>query len=615
MAREIIGGMVSNTANFLQELREKSNIIEVVSRYIELERKGSKFWAKCPIHNEKTPSFTLDEDRGTYHCFGCGASGDVFSFIQEVEHCDFKDAIKILADKAGMEVPTYKNDVSQQKKDEERRKKERLYMVMTESARFYWKNLRSPNGREAMEYVSNRGFNTSTLSTFGIGCSIGYNSLIDHLKEKGFTNEEMIESGIAGEKNGRLYDFEADRLVVPIFSNSGQVIAFGGRSLVKVDFMKYKNTGETPIFKKRFELFGVHTLKKAKLTEHFNCVIVVEGYMDVIALHQAGVKNVCASMGTALTVEQAKQLRYFNNNIYLCYDGDKAGQDATYKGIDVLRDAGLNVKVITLMEGLDPDDIINNYGVAKFRELVDNAVSPTEYKIVSTAKKHDLTNPEGQGKFAVASLQILSELSTIVEREAYIPMIADLSRLSKVSLKKELHLQSDSGTGYRETKEVSNIIPRDINSFGDSPIVKKYYKASRYMLYQIFANQALHFISDNLTPYFEDKEHIQIYDAAREINASGNILNISMMQDLEGNSEASKICNGKYDKIPEDLINIMLKDCLKSLKVSYYEVKRDDLNKQYEEETNVDEKNGILILIKECMAKIVEIKNGGNYGR
>ena len=606
---------MSNPTNFLQELREKSNIIEVAARYIDLDKKGYKYWARCPIHNEKTPSFTLDEDRGTYHCFGCGASGDVFSFIQEVEHCNFKDAIKILADKAGMEVPTYKNDGNQQKKEEERRKKERLHMVMTETARHYWKNLRSPNGREAMDYVTNRGFNSSTLNIFGMGCSIGYNSLIDHLREKEFTDQEILECGVAGEKNGRLYDFEADRLVVPIFSNTGQVIAFGGRSLVKVDFMKYKNTGETPIFKKRFELFGVNTLKKAKLTENFNCVIVVEGYMDVIALYQAGVKNVCASMGTALTVEQAKQLRFFNNNIYLCYDGDKAGQDATYKGIDVLRDVGLNVKVITLMEGLDPDDVINNYGVAKFRELIDNAVSPTEYKIKATSKKYDLTNPEGQGKFAVASLQILSELSTIVEREAYLPMIADLSRLSRDSLRKELNQQSDSTTGYRETKEVSNIIPRDINSFGLSPTVKKYYKASRYLLYQLFASKGLDFTNDNLTPYFDDKEHIQIYDYARNINSTGVDMNADMILDIDGNSEAAKIFNSNFKLIPGDLSATMFADCLKSLKISYYEVKRDDFNKQFENEDNIDEKNNILILIKECIAKITDIKNGGNYGR
>ncbi len=606
---------MNNSSNFLQELREKSNIVEVAARYIDLERKGNRHWAKCPIHNEKTASFTLDEDRGTYHCFGCGASGDVFSFIQEVEHCDFKDAIKMLADRAGMQVPTYSNDRNQQKKDEERRKKERLYMLMKEAAVCYWNNLRSPNGREAMEYISNRGINSVTLNVFGIGCSVGYNLLIDQLREKGFTNEELIDSGIAGEKNGRFYDFEADRLVVPIFNNSGQVIAFGGRCLVKTDFMKYKNTGETLIFKKRFELFGVHTLKKAKLTENFNKVIVVEGYMDVIALHQAGIKNVCASMGTALTIEQAKQLKYFNTNIYLCYDGDRAGQDATYKGIDVLRDVGLNVKVVTLLEGMDPDDIIKNYGVGKFKELVDSAVSPTEYKIKSTAKKHDLTVPEGQGQFAVASLDILSELATMVEREAYLPMIAELSRLSKDSLKKQLNKQADSNTGYRETKEISNTIPRNNNNFGVSLVVNKYFKAARYMLYEIFSSGALKYIKDNLTPYLDDKEHLQIYDFARELNSAGVILNIDLLLDLEGNSEAVKITNGKYDKIPAGLTDAMLADCLKSLKISYYEVKLDDLNKQYEEEPNVDEKNNILILIKECMSKIIEIKNGGSYGR
>ncbi|MDE6565544.1 MAG: DNA primase, partial [Clostridia bacterium] len=463
--------MYRDYPSFLQELREKSNIIDVAQKYVDLEKKGGRYWARCPIHNEKTPSFTLDEARGTFHCFGCGAHGDVFSFIEQVEHVDFKEAVQILANRAGMEVPTFKSDYNKEQREAERQKKERLYALMRDTGLFYHNNLMAQKTGEVIDYITQRKLTKSTLKTFGIGYSSGYSELIEYLKNKGYTDSEMLECGVAKEKNGKLYDFEAGRLIVPIFNNMNNVVAFGGRVLGSADFMKYKNTEETLIFKKRNELFGVHTLKKAKLTENFNCVIVVEGYMDVIMLHQAGVKNVVASMGTALTPEQARMLKYYNNNIYLCYDGDNAGQKATYKGIDILRDAGLNVKVIRLIEGLDPDDIIKQYGVSKFRELVDQAISPSEYKIRAVAKQFDLTTPDGQGKFAVKALEVLSELSTLVEREAYIPLISELSRLSTQSLTKQLNKMEDNIGGYKETREIET---QKQEKFTIKPSMNKY---------------------------------------------------------------------------------------------------------------------------------------------
>lgn len=607
--------MDNNYTTFLEELRSKSNIVEVARRYVDLERKGSKYWARCPIHNEKTPSFTLNEELGLYHCFGCGASGDVFSFIQAVEHCDFKDAVKMLAERAGMQVPEYKAGGNQTKRDEERRYKERLYDLMRDSAKYYYANLKTTDGREAREYAEQRGLSKSTLTTFGIGCSLGYDGLINHLREKGYTDKEMLDSGVAAEKNGKLYDFEAGRFIVPIFNNTNNVVAFGGRVLGKADFMKYKNTSETVIFSKRRELFGVHTLKKAKLTEKFSCVIVVEGYMDVISLYQAGIRNVCASMGTALTAEQAKQLKYYNNNIYLCYDGDSAGQNATYKGIDVLRDAGLNVKVITLIDDLDPDDLIKKYGVDKFKELIQNAISPTEYKIRTIAKAHDLSTPEGQGKFAVEALDVLSELSTIVEREAYLPMIAEMSKLDISSLKKQLYSQPVKAGGYSETRQIEQIFPALKTNDKMSVTKSKYYKAVRHVIYTIFNDNTLGMIEDNLVPFFEDKEHIQIYDYARELAVNNEPLTLDKLRELEDNSEAKTIADGQYAKIDINLREKMLEDCLRSLKLSYYEMQQEELTSQMPTEANSEEGRRIRLLISENVLKINELKRGGNNGR
>ncbi len=600
--------MNNDYTSFLQELREKSNIVDVVQKYVDLEKKGGRYWARCPIHNEKTPSFTVDETRGSYYCFGCHASGDVFSFIQQVEHVDFKEAVRLLANRAGLEIPKFNGNFNEEKRQAERQKKERLYQLMREAGLYYYNNLAGQAVGEVVDYINLRKLTKSTLKTFGIGYSSGYNGLIDYLRNKGFTDSEMLESGVAKEKNGKLYDFEAGRLIVPIFNNLNNVVAFGGRALGTVDFMKYKNTEETLIFKKRNELFGVHTLKKAKLTENFNCVIVVEGYMDVISLYQAGVKNAVASMGTALTIEQARMLKYYNNNIYLCYDGDNAGQKATYKGIDILRDAGLNVKVVKLIEGLDPDDIIKKYGVSKFRELVDNAISPTEYKIKEVAKNYDLSTPEGQGKFAVQALEILTELSTMVEREAYLPMISSLSRLSENSLAKQLDKFGENEKGYKESQEVQDVAQR----FTLKPSTSKYYKASRYLIYTIFAYNSLDYFTEDISHYLKDKEHIAIYDFARELATNNIKLNLEALKELEGNGEAKNIYEGNYESIPNDCREQMLNDCFITLKKDFLDIEMQELTNRLEEEQNIDQQSLLCSQIAEINKQIIDLKRRKN---
>ncbi len=601
--------MYKDYPSFLQELREKSNIIDVAQKYVDLEKKGGRYWARCPIHNEKTPSFTLDEVRGTFHCFGCGAHGDVFSFIEQVEHVDFKEAVQILANRAGMEVPSFKADYNKEQREAERQKKERMYALMRDCGLYYHNNLMAQKTGEVIDYITQRKLTRSTLKTFGMGYSSGFNELIDYLKGKGYTDSEMLECGVAKEKNGKLYDFEAGRLIVPIFNNMNNVVAFGGRVLGAADFMKYKNTEETLIFKKRNELFGVHTLKKAKLTENFNCVIVVEGYMDVIMLHQAGVKNVVASMGTALTPEQARMLKYYNNNIYLCYDGDNAGQKATYKGIDILRDAGLNVKVITLIEGLDPDDIIKQYGASKFRELVEQAISPSEYKIRAVAKQFDLSTPEGQGKFAVKALEVLSELSTLVEREAYIPLIAELSSLSENSLSKQLNKMEDNAGGYKETQEI--VADKNEGKFNLKPSYNKYFKAARFLLYSIFKYDALDVISEDISPYLKEKEHIAIYDYARDLKARNIALNLDLLNEIEGNSEAKVIAESKFEEIPNDCKEQMLKDCFVTLKIDFLSAERQELEMQLADK-NQDNKKMLQNQILDINNRILGLKRRKN---
>lgn len=605
--------MTESFNDFIQEVREKNNIVDVVRSYIDVQQKGNTYWAKCPIHNEKTPSFAVSEIKGTYYCFGCHAHGDVISFVQEMEHCSFIEAIKLLGDRVGIKMPevTAKNP----KTEAIKHKKDRMYALMRDAAEHYFTNLRSDAGLPAREYAIQRGLSTGILRAFGIGYSTGYTALTDYLTSKGYTDEEMLEAGVAESKGNRIYDALFGRLIVPILNNANKIIAFGGRYIGSTDFAKYKNTKETLIFEKRKELFGLHMLKKVKIEQGFSNVIIVEGYMDVISLYQAGVKNVCASMGTALTQEQAKTLKYYSNNIYLCYDGDKAGQKATYRGIDILRDAGLNVRVIKLPEELDPDDVIKKHGLNTFKQLIEEAMPPTEYKLLEISRQYSLTNPEEQGKFAVEAIKILGELATIVEREAYLPLISKMCNVSVDALKRELYNNANEtiSAGYKESEK----IPKFIIQNKKDPLVEKYYKAARFVLLMIYTEPKFSINLPDLSTFFKDAEHSVIFDNARVLLSQNIELNREYLKDFENNMEAIKIYDSNEDKIVVNK-DKMFADCVQDLELSSLQIHLKDLQEQESKCKNNEEHSALLIKILNINNRIQELKKknaGGINGK
>ena len=347
-------------ARFLDQLKSKNDLVEVVSKYVHLEQKGNSFWGRCPFHHEKTASFCVNATDQFYYCFGCHKGGDVLSFIMEVEALEFYDAVKFLAERAKMELPS--DNYDSQKMAEEKEKKNRMLSLLKDTALFYVKNLKSEKASKHIEYINKRGLNADMVATFGIGASLDFNSLPEYLKQKGYTEKEMISSGAVDEKNGRLYDSLGGRLIIPIINQFGQVIAFGGRLLEKADFAKYKNTKETMVFNKSQTLYNINNLKKLKNEEGLNSIIIVEGYMDTISLVSKGFRNVVASMGTSLTKDQARIIKRYTENVNISYDGDFAGQKASIRGLEILKDEGLEVKVVALPDGLDPDDVVNKYG-------------------------------------------------------------------------------------------------------------------------------------------------------------------------------------------------------------------------------------------------------------
>ena len=483
-----------NFKDWLEELKNRINIVDVVEGYVSLNRKGGKYWACCPFHHEKTPSFSVDET-GMYYCFGCHKGGDVISFVQDIEHTDFMGAVSILAAKAGMTVPEFS------KKEGgtgiSKRKRDRLYSLMREAASFYHKSLVGDAGKAARDYLENRGISRPTLTSFGLGFAPG-NALIDRLRDMGYSNDEMLDAGVAGtSKSGRLYDVLGGRLIVPIINNLKQVIAFGGRVLEKGEQPKYRNTKETVIFDKSRELFGQHTIKKAMIEGAVDSVIMVEGYMDVISLYQAGIKNCMASMGTALTVQQARLLKRYADKVYISYDGDFAGQKATMRGLDILYGEGLSVKVVSVPGGKDPDEYVREFGKRGYMDLLSQAKPLFEYKLDKLAENYDLNVAEDRGAYAVEAVKVLYELKNPAQVEAYMDYISAKADIPKPVLVKQ----------YAQGAEAE---ARPIPKLELTKKTGKYYNAMRFVLYSLFGGQE-GVEERDLSQYITDGDHKAIY--------------------------------------------------------------------------------------------------------
>ena len=406
---------------FLNELKSRTNIVTIVNRYVPLEKKGSNYWGRCPFHAEKTPSFSVNEVDQYYHCFGCKAGGNVFKFIMDMESVSFFDAVKMLASEAGMQLPTVTEDLDDY--DKKRKHREKLVQCMRMCAKHYHDNLLSST--LAKGYIERRGISPEMVTRFGIGYSTDFNEVINYLKKKGFSEDVIIECGIAKNKDGRIYDVIGKRIAFPVINIYGEVVAFSGRTMEKdVEYAKYLNTAETLLFSKSKNLFGINLVKKAKQTGGINEVIIVEGQIDVISLHQAGFTSALASLGTALTVEQARMIKRLCDNVIICYDGDFAGVKATLRGLDILKKEGLSIRVASIPDKMDPDELIKACGKDAFKKVLDEALPLIEYKLNHIEKIYNLNDFDGKTKYVEEAIEILAELNE-VEAEVYLNLVKE----------------------------------------------------------------------------------------------------------------------------------------------------------------------------------------------
>lgn len=414
---------------WLDELRARADIVKVIGSYVTLKKNGHRYVGLCPFHNETAPSFSVDEQKQVYHCFGCKAGGSVIQFVMDIERLSFPEAVAFLADQLHMPLPEMQNDPAYEKR---RTLKERIYLANRTAARMYHQLLWQPESSAILHYLQQRGLSDAVIRRFGIGAAPPSAQVGHQLMEEGFTEEELVQAGLMLRREGRTFDMFRNRAMFPIIDTYGNVLGFGGRAMGDA-MPKYLNTSDTPAFNKRYTVFAANLLRKARgLTR----VILVEGYMDVVALSQFGVEGVAATLGTALTPEQARLLHRFAPEVYIAYDGDRAGQKAILRGLEVLEGESVPVRVLDFPGGLDPDEFIRQEGLEAFQAL--KPISAVTYRMRREKERHDVSTEEGRIEYAKACAAILRGVKEPVELENHLRHLSVETGFSKEVLMQQI---------------------------------------------------------------------------------------------------------------------------------------------------------------------------------
>lgn len=486
--------------SFLQELKLRNDITEIASSYVNLKRHGRNMVGLCPFHGEKTPSFNIYTENGSFYCFGCGAGGDVITFIMKIENLDYVEAVKFLAQRAGMEMPenTYDDSMSKLRM--------RIYEANREAARFFHSTLISPRGQSGLNYLRGRALSDRTIRHFGLGfADDDWNSLCNFLKNKGFSEYEILSANLAFENrsgNG-IHDRFVNRVMFPIIDLRGNVIAFGGRIMTD-EKPKYLNTSDTPVFKKSENLFSLNNAKSSDT----RTLILCEGYMDVIALNQAGFTNAVATLGTALTNEQAVLMKRYADEVIICYDADGAGQKATARAIQILRNAGLPIKILTVPSGKDPDEFIRSKGEngpAAFKLLIDKCGNDVEYRLMKLRENYNLTTTDGKVAFLNDAVKIVASIESPIERDVFASKLCAELEIDKNAFNDQIAKIKRRGRRENIKKETRQI-QYELNGQNDK-INKEHYKKPRsssaeeaLLVYLINNPDYANSISERVTP-------------------------------------------------------------------------------------------------------------------
>ena len=564
--------MVRYSDELIEEIRSSNDIVDVISKYVTLKRSGRNFFGLCPFHKEKSPSFAVSPDKQIFHCFGCGAGGNVIHFMSKIEGLDFKDTLELLANRANIELPTLDNFED----DKTAKLKSKVYEINKIAAEFYHENLYKPTSKVAQEYIKKRKLDNRTLKAFLIGYAGNFNELYLLLKQKGYTEEEMLASSLVKKtENGGYMDSFRKRLMFPIQDIRERVIAFGGRVLDDSK-PKYIISPENIVYSKGRNLFGLNVAKKHDTKK----IVIVEGYMDAISLYQRGITNVVASLGTAMTEAQGRLLRRYSEQVILGYDADGAGQAAILRGMEILQNLGCDIRVLQIEGAKDPDEYVLKYGPERFQKCVDNAISLVEFKVKVLLKELNIENTNDKIKFLNEIAKILAKVTNQMEREIYVDKIAKEYKISKEAIYAEVNklMYKDSQGSKKLEKRVTTMVPKEEKSNSISEVVLK---------------------RENLVIYLLINEYSKCYDKIKNLITLNYIQDDTNKQILKkmyeefekGNSNTNQLLDWFEDeKIISHITEIMAYD----FEITDVNKAIDDLINIYEKEKLINRRNEIL---------------------
>lgn len=589
--------------NVLDEIRDRADIVDLIGEYVDLKRSGSNYMGLCPFHSEKTPSFSVSPSKSIFKCFGCGVGGDVITFVMKRENLSFPEAVEFLADKYNVRLEVYKDE-----NKEAREKRNRLYEINREAGLHFLKNYEA--SQKTQLYLKNRMLSDKTIRSYGIGYSKdSWTDLYDHLTKMGYREDELLELNlISKSKNGNYIDRFRDRVMFPIINRNNRIIGFGARAFGDAK-PKYLNSRETPIFHKGSNVFNINIISRESTRER---IILVEGYMDVISLYNSGINYSVASLGTSLTIDQANIIKKMAKDIYICYDSDSAGINATSRAIDIFLQAAVKPKIIELEGGLDPDDFIKKYGVEGFENKIKSAISYIEFKIKKLKENFNLEDSEGLSNFTIESAKILSSIKNPIERDIF---VKDFSRKYNISYTAiENYINYLNRNKLMETKREKFKVKKNTN------VVKsnKARAQEELLSYSLLDNDIYKYIRNKIEVfYFTNamtravfEEIPRLYEEEMEVRDFLSLLESNRLIDKEFVENILSIINDIHvnDKIVDELIN--------TIEGNYLRDRKNKILENIEKLQGEENKNLLLEALKELQEinlKLNELKEEGNY--
>lgn len=580
--------------NYISELKSRADIVSVISKYVQVSRRGRNFWACCPFHMEREPSFCIYEEDQSYHCYGCKEHGDAIRFVMKMENVEYLPAVEILAKSVNMPVPNFSN---RNEADVEiiKNTKDQILKALRLAKEHYKENLYMPSSKVAQEYIKKRKLGKHDLEDFEIGYSLGSDEIISFLKSNNISIGIMEKAGlISKSEKGTYYDFFTRRLMFPLFDIYGDCIGFSGRILIDDKLRaKYKNSPTTLVFDKSKTMFGLNLVKKYKRTEKFNNIIIVEGQMDVIAMHRAGFKNTVACLGTAFTSSHAKILHSLTDNVVICLDGDSAGLKAANRIIDVLSGEDINITCVTIPNGLDPDEYINNFGKEAMQKLLSSAVNYIDFQIDYLARGQDLSKKEAKSKFVSRVMNILAKLPTFAQRQIYLGHISDLSGIPIEVLQKDAFNIGEEKQEERQEETKIELSSEDATN-----------RAIKFILVSMLKKQEYAFKKD-ISRFLINNSYQKLYNLIIDRKNKGETLTISQInQEFDLNNEPNILDIVNYNFNENGNNEKYYYECLWTLYEKELKIKQNALNERYNASKDLNERKNILVEITEISKKL-----------